>query len=77
MTADSLLAVSIGISTGLAVAVVALGLALLVVVTRSRAERDAVEELRIANEALAERLEAALREIEALTRLLRGTDDGR
>ena len=72
MTTESLLAVSIGVSTGLAVAVVALGLALLVVVTRSRAERDAVEELRIANEALADRLEAAIGEMQRIAQMIEG-----
>ena len=66
MTTESLLAVSIGVSTGLAVAVVAL----LVVVTRSRAERDAVEELRIANEALADRLEAAIGQIQRIAEMI-------
>ena len=70
MTTESMLAVSIGISTGLAIAVVALGLALLVVVTRSRAERDAVEELRIANEALGERLEAAIGQMQRIAEMI-------
>ena len=72
MTTESLLAVSIGISTGLAIPVVALGLALLVMVTRSRAERDAVEELRIANEALAERLEHAIGEMQRIAEMIEG-----
>ena len=67
----------IAIGLLLLVTVVALALALVVTVTARRADASVVEELRIAHEALAERLEAALREIEALTRLLRGTDDGR
>ena len=70
MSTESLLAVSIGVSTGLAIAVVALGLALLVVVTRSRSERAAVEELRIANEALAERLEAAIGEMQRIASMI-------
>ena len=53
----------------------ALAIALVVTVTARRTDASVVEELRIAHEALAERLEAALREIEALTRLLRGHDD--
>jgi hypothetical protein len=58
VTADSLLAVSIGISTGLAVAVVALGLALLVVVTRNRGNVTDVEELRVQVVALRQEIEA-------------------
>ena len=53
-------------------AVVALGLALLVVVTRSRAERDAVEELHIANEALAERLDHAIGEMQRIAHMIEG-----
>ena len=73
MTTESLLAVSIGISTGLAIAVVALGLALLVVVTRSRSERAAVEELRIANEALAARLDHAIEEMQRIVEMIEDT----
>lgn len=72
MSTESLLAVSIGISTGLAVALMLMGVALLVVVTRSRSERAAVEELRIANEALAERLEAAIGEMQRIASMIEG-----
>ena len=73
MSTESLLAVSIGISTGLAVALMLMGLALLVVVTRSRSERAAVEELRIANEALAERLEHAIGEMQRIASMIEDT----
>ena len=72
MSTESLLAVSIGISTGLAVALMLMGVALLVVVTRSRSERDAVEELRIANEALAERLDHAIGEMQRIAQMIEG-----
>ena len=72
MSTESLLAVSIGISTGLAVALMLMGVALLVVVTRSRAERAAVEELRIANEALAERLDHAIGEMQRIAQMIEG-----
>ena len=72
MTTESLLAISIGISTGLAVALMLMGVALLVVVTRSRSERAAVEELRIANEALAERLDHAIGEMQRIAQMIEG-----
>ena len=67
MTTESLLAISIGISTGLAIAV-------MVLVTARRSDIDTVEELRVAHEALAARLEDAIGEIKRLAESLGGDD---
>ena len=74
MTTESLLAISIGISTGLAIAVVGLAIAVMVLVTARRSDIDTVEELRVAHEALAARLEDAIGEIKRLAESLGGDD---
>ena len=74
MTTESLLAVSIGVSTGLAIAVVLMGLALLVVVTRSRDKDHALEELRQEVTGLAVHAESLASAVDTMTaevRLLR------
>ena len=74
MSTESLLAVSIGVSTGLAVALMLMGLALLVVVTRSREKDHAIEELRQEVTGLAVHAESLAVAVETMTaevRLLR------